>query len=172
MNFIYAIDEGKVYQVELSQGWWEGHELNPMPGHTPARRSFPYDKRDYFRTIPEGVARKIAGLGRNGVHAYFIDMAVGKGQLKQREQAANATIELLLQGMDKRRRYLRRKLERILAKGVDPKPGRGNEHNRLKYTGRAGMLSEHATIRAMLEDIRNGRHPDEMYNEEDDTDDD
>ncbi|MNC79770.1 hypothetical protein D3C75_1323460 [compost metagenome] len=75
--------------------------------------------------------------------------------------------------MDKRRQYLRRKLRRIQASGTQPGRGGGNELNRLKYTGRSGMLSEHATIACMLEDIRSGRqHPDNLYNEEDDTDDD
>lgn len=88
-------------------------------------------------------------------------------------RSAEETIELLIQGMGKRRQYLRRKLARINARDTRPARGRPNEQNRLKYSGRAGMLSEHAVIRCMLEEIRNGcRHPAEMYNEEDDTDDD
>ncbi|KUP22392.1 hypothetical protein [Paenibacillus sp. DMB5] len=88
-------------------------------------------------------------------------------------RTADETINLLLQAMDKRRQYLRRKVRRIEARGIQPGKGRPNESNRLKYSGRVGMLSEHATIRGMLERIQDGRmHPDEMYNEEDDTDDD
>ncbi|AIQ29336.1 hypothetical protein P40081_15135 [Paenibacillus sp. FSL P4-0081] len=88
-------------------------------------------------------------------------------------RTAEETLELLLQGMDKRRQYLRRKLRRIEGHGTQPRRGGGSDLNRLKYSGRAGMLSEHATIHCMLEDIRNGRqHPDNLYNEEDDTDDD
>ncbi|OMD19456.1 hypothetical protein BJP48_10790 [Paenibacillus odorifer] len=88
-------------------------------------------------------------------------------------RSAEETLELLLQGMDKRRQYLRRKLRRIEKRGTKPRRGGGNELNRLKYSGRAGMLSEHATILCMLEDIRHSRqHPGNLYNEEDDTDDD
>lgn len=88
-------------------------------------------------------------------------------------RSAEETIDLLLQGMDKRRQYLRRKLRQIEAKGTRPAAGRPNESNRLKYSGRGGMLSEHTVIRCMLEEIRSDRmHPDGMYNEADDTDDD
>lgn len=88
-------------------------------------------------------------------------------------RSADETLNLLLQAMDKRRQYLRRKVRRIEARGIGPGPGRPNESNRLKYSGRVGMLTEHATILGMLERIQSGRmHPDEMYNEEDDTDDD
>ncbi|MEK3673577.1 hypothetical protein [Paenibacillus sp. FSL R10-2771] len=88
-------------------------------------------------------------------------------------RTAEETIELLLLGMDKRREYLRRKLRRIEGRGTQPRRGGGSDLNRLKYSGRAGMLSEHATIHCMLEDIRSSRlHPDDLYNEEDDTDDD
>lgn len=88
-------------------------------------------------------------------------------------RTADETLNLLLQAMDKRRQYLRRKVRRIEAKGIQPRQGRPNESNRLKHSGRVGMLSEHTTILGMLERIQSGRmHPDEMYNEEDDTDDD
>lgn len=42
-------------------------------------------------------------------------------------RSAEETLELLLQGMDKRRQYLRRKLRRIDKHGTKPRRGGGNE---------------------------------------------
>lgn len=88
-------------------------------------------------------------------------------------KTAEETLQLLEVGINKRRQYLRRKLRRIEARGTQPGRGRPNEQNRLKYSGRAGMLSELTLIECLIKEIRSGElHPEEIWNEEDDTDDD
>lgn len=86
---------------------------------------------------------------------------------------AEETLNLLLIAIDHRRNYLRRKLRKIEDSEKRFVRGRARERLRLKYSGRVSMLSELSVVEWLINEIRNDRlHPDEIYNENDDTDED
>lgn len=91
------------------------------------------------------------------------------------KRSAEETLELFKQALQKRRDYLRRRLDSIKKAEVEDEKGRGRKRGRSPETyrgfllARGGMLSEIATVTAMLNDIENGKsHPDELYKVEDD----
>ncbi|MBD0381220.1 hypothetical protein [Paenibacillus sedimenti] len=77
-------------------------------------------------------------------------------------RTADETIELFMQALNKRRAYLRRRIDEIQKQGRALQP-------HLAKALRSGMLCEITTVECLLKLIQDGKiHPDEIYNSEDD----
>jgi hypothetical protein len=73
--------------------------------------------------------------------------------------------------MEKRRAYLKRRVAKARV-DIKVKKGRPPMNRQMTFGIRSGMLSEHATILGMLSGIQAGTlHPDTLYNQEDDPED-
>ncbi len=91
-------------------------------------------------------------------------------------RSAEETLELFKQALEKRRAYVRRRLQVLDQAEEEYKKetqwgGRGRRPQQFagRKTMRGGMLSELTTVTYLLSEIQAGKlHPDEIYNVQDD----